>query len=114
MGDTAEFVVSIVAIVVSVFSALVATYIAWRVAKEANTAAAGRDRDAVRAAAASAHAQLRATYSKDVQPALAFLSIFARVPGNADAYNQHLTEFMQNPSHVRRSLAASGQTLYLR
>lgn len=85
---SAEVILGVVAIVVSVLSALWTVYSALQHGRE--------DR---RTAAARAKESLHTMYSKDAQKAMTFLSIYARVPGTKD-FNQNLANFMKNPQHV--------------
>lgn len=87
---SAEVVLSVIAVVVSVLSALWTAYSTWQ-----------HDRAEKHTAAARAEEFLHTMYCKETQKAMAFISIYARVPGTPD-FNQSLADFMKNPQRVSK------------
>lgn len=81
---SAEVVLGVIALIVSVLSALWTAYSTWRHGIEEKRTAAARAVEA-----------LHAMYSKDAQKAMSFISIYARAP-------ELLADFMKNPHFVSK------------
>lgn len=83
-----EVILGVVAIAVSVLSALWTAYSSWQQGREEKLTVAARAKEA-----------LHVLYSKDAQRAITFISIYAQAPGTQD-FNQNLANFMKNPQNV--------------